>query len=155
MVVFGHVIKCMRNFKEWMTTWNRMDNHLESQQSKDCDFLYVGFLTTSCGPINVHCRLLQIQTQMTMYNEMLSKLSLQIMVTSLDVCLQGAPRYTAGSVTSLNFKETHGIANDTERNRNFKCPFNCGLRASRTNKESLYHCKAVHHDKLGYVRSQL
>ena len=29
-----------------------------------------------------------------------------------------------------HLKEAHGIENDTECTRNFKCPFNCGVRAS-------------------------
>ena len=47
-----------------------------------------------------------------------------------------------------HLKEAHGIENDTECTRNFKYPFNCGIRAYRTNKELLCHCEAVHQDTL-------
>ena len=42
----------------------------------------------------------------------------------------------------------HGMEG-SEYTRNFKCPFNCGVKAYRTNKELLTHCDKDHQDALG------
>ena len=69
---------------------------------------------------------------------------------ALSVHILVATRVIHASIYRLNEHEktVHGTVVD-ECTKNFSCPLDCGVCAFRTNKELLFHCEMVHHEKLG------